>query len=79
MLRRNEGPGIPPELQTRLLHPSVAGVTSMVLGLGLYLANRIAIAHSGTPTVDSPPGQKVQVTLVLPIKATATKGVQHYG
>jgi len=38
------------------------------LGLGLYLANRIAAAHGGTLTIDSPAGQGVQVTLALPVE-----------
>lgn len=64
----NEGPGIPPEVSTQFLRPFTAGVTSTGLGLGLYLANRIAEAHYGTLTVDSPPGQGVRVTLGLPVE-----------
>ena len=63
----NAGPGISPELRTQLLYPFVTGVTSKGLGLGLYLANRIAVAHYGTLTVDSPRGQGVQATLALPM------------
>lgn len=64
----NEGPGIPPELHMQLLRPFMAGITSTGLGLGLYLANRIAEAHYGTLTVDSPRGEGVQVTLALPVE-----------
>ena len=64
----NEGPGIPPELRTQILRPFIAGITSTGLGLGLYLANRIAEAHYGTLTVDSPRGEGVQVTLALPVE-----------
>jgi two-component system, OmpR family, sensor kinase len=64
----NTGPCISPELRAQLLRPFVAGRTSMGLGLGLYLANRIAAAHYGTLTVDSPRGQGVQVTLALPME-----------
>lgn len=64
----NAGPGLPPELRARLLRPFVAGVTSTGLGLGLYLADRIAAAHGGTLTLDSPRGQGVQVTLALPMQ-----------
>jgi len=46
----------------------VAGSQSSGLGLGLYLANRIAAAHGGTLTIDSPAGQGVQVTLALPVE-----------
>ncbi len=62
----NQGPGIPAEMLTTLLHPFVAGLQSTGLGLGLYLANRIASAHNGTLTLDSPADQGVQVTLALP-------------
>jgi two-component system, OmpR family, sensor kinase len=64
----NEGEGIPPRLRSQLLQPFVAGETSTGLGLGLYLANRIAAAHYGTLTIDSAPGQGVQVTLALPLE-----------
>jgi signal transduction histidine kinase len=64
----NEGPGIPPELYTQLLRPFMAGITSTGLGLGLYLANRIAEAHYGTLTVDSPQGKGVRITLALPVE-----------
>lgn len=64
----NAGPGLPPERCVQLLRPFVAGVTSTGLGLGLYLANRIAAAHYGTLTVDSPRGHGVQVTLALPME-----------
>jgi len=64
----NTGPGILAELCQHLLRPFVAGMTSTGLGLGLYLANRIAAAHRGTLTVDSPQGQGVQVTLALPVE-----------
>lgn len=64
----NTGPGILAELRPQLLRPFVAGMTSTGLGLGLYLANKIAAAHRGTLTVDSPQGQGVQVTLALPVE-----------
>jgi two-component system, OmpR family, sensor kinase len=64
----NEGSGLCPELRSQLLHPFVAGVTSTGLGLGLYLADRIAKAHHGMLTIDSQQGQGVQVTLALPME-----------
>jgi two-component system, OmpR family, sensor kinase len=64
----NAGPAIPPEVLTTLFHPYVAGSQSTGLGLGLYLANKIAAAHGGTLTIDSPAGQGVQVTLALPVE-----------
>ena len=64
----NQGPGLPPELLTTFFHPFVEGSQSTGSGLGLYLANRIAAAHGGTLTIDSPAGQGVQVTLTLPVE-----------
>jgi signal transduction histidine kinase len=62
----NQGPGLPPERLATFFHPFVAGSPST--GLGLYLASRIAAAHGGTLTIDSPAGQGVQVTLALPVE-----------
>ncbi|MFL5702646.1 MAG: ATP-binding protein [Ktedonobacteraceae bacterium] len=64
----NAGPGLPPERLATLFHPFVAGSESIGLGLGLYLAKRIAEAHAGTLTLDSPAGQGVQATLALPVE-----------
>jgi two-component system, OmpR family, sensor kinase len=64
----NQGPGLPPELLTIYFHPLVADTQSSGLGLGLYLASRIAAAHGGTLTIGSPAGQGVQVTLALPVE-----------
>ena len=64
----NAGPSLPLAVLTTLFHPFVAGSQSSGLGLGLYLANRIAAAHGGTLTIDSPAGQGVQVTLALPVE-----------
>ena len=75
----NTGPGILAELRQHLLRPFVAGMTSTGLGLGLYLANRIAAAHRGTLTVDSPQGQGVQVTLALPMEDEHLSECQHEG
>jgi two-component system OmpR family sensor kinase len=46
----------------------VAGSQSTGLGQGLYLAKRIAEAHAGTLTLDSPGGQGMQATLALPVE-----------
>ena len=64
----NEGPGLPPEELATLFQPFVAGSQSTGLGLGLYLAKRIAEAHAGTLTLDSPTGRGVQATLTLPVE-----------
>ena len=64
----NQGPGLPPELLPCFFHPFAACSSSTGLGLGLYLANRIAAAQGGTLAIDSPAGQGVQVTLALPVE-----------
>lgn len=64
----NQGPAIPAEQLTTLFHSFVAGSQSTDLGLGLYLANRIAKAHAGTLTIDSVDDQRVQFTLALPVE-----------
>jgi two-component system, OmpR family, sensor kinase len=64
----NAGPGLSPERLATLFHPFVAGSQSRGLGLGLYLARRIAEAHSGTLTLDSQAGGGVQATLALPVE-----------
>ncbi|MFL5625281.1 MAG: ATP-binding protein [Ktedonobacteraceae bacterium] len=63
----NQGHVISSDLQANLFHPFVAGSLSTGLGLGLYLANNIAIAHSGTLTVDSSHNE-VHFTFSIPIE-----------
>jgi two-component system, OmpR family, sensor kinase len=62
----NQGPGIPPDLLSHLFQPFISGSNSRGLGLGLYLASRIAGVHNGTLTVDSVPGEGTRFTLSLP-------------
>jgi signal transduction histidine kinase len=68
---QDEGPGVPPELVPRLFERFARGTRSGGLGLGLFLANRIALAHAGTLTLDSPPGVPAHFSLWLPISAPA--------
>lgn len=60
------GPGIAEELLPRLFTRFAAGPDSSGLGLGLYLARGIAVAHGGTLTATSRPGQGARFTLALP-------------
>jgi two-component system, OmpR family, sensor kinase len=62
----NEGPGIPVELLARVFDRFTAGPGSTGLGLGLYLARRIAVAHGGELTVESQPGKGARFVLRLP-------------
>jgi two-component system OmpR family sensor kinase len=63
---QNEGPGIPVELMPKIFDRFVSGPDSRGLGLGLYLAKRIAVAHGGELSVDSPPGEGTRFRLHLP-------------
>jgi signal transduction histidine kinase len=64
----DEGPGIPAEQIAHIFdrfHSGRAGG----LGLGLYLAKRIAKVHGGDLTADSEPGKGARFTLGLPALA----------
>ena len=63
---RDQGPGIPDEMLPRIFERFSAGPGSPGLGLGLYLARRIAGAHGGELTASSPPGAGARFTLLLP-------------
>jgi two-component system, OmpR family, sensor kinase len=63
----DQGPGIPQDVLPGLFQRFGAGPTSKGLGLGLYLACRIAAAHRGTLTVDSAPGTGASFRLALPL------------
>ena len=63
----DEGPGIPQDLMPHLFDRYVTGERGRGgLGLGLYLAKRIAAVHGGDLTVDSAPGKGTRFTLILP-------------
>ncbi|HEY2032035.1 MAG TPA: HAMP domain-containing sensor histidine kinase [Myxococcales bacterium] len=60
----DEGPGIPSEILPRIFERYVAGEGSHGLGIGLYLAHGIAVAHGGSLTVKSGgPGTLFELTL----------------
>jgi signal transduction histidine kinase len=62
----DEGPGIPKEILPRIFERYVAGEGSHGLGIGLYLAHGIAVAHGGSLTVKSGgPGAIFELTLPL--------------
>jgi signal transduction histidine kinase len=63
----DEGPGIPAELLPRIFDRFVTGEPSgHGLGLGLYLAKRIAAAHGGDLLVDTSAVKGTRFTLSLP-------------
>jgi PAS domain S-box-containing protein len=66
---RDEGPGIPAEHQERIFGQFERATTSEEvpgMGLGLWLVRRIVIAHGGTVTLDSRPGEGAAFSVVLP-------------
>jgi signal transduction histidine kinase len=71
----DQGPGVAPELLPHLFERFTAGAGSQGLGLGLYLARRIAEAHGGTLTVQSSPGAGACFTISLPEDAEAAAPV----
>ena len=62
------GPGIRPELLPHLFERFVAEGTTRGLGLGLYLAHRVARAHGGSLDVTSRLGNGSRFTFVLPLE-----------
>ncbi|QRO02837.1 GAF domain-containing sensor histidine kinase [Archangium violaceum] len=68
----DQGPGVSPELLPRLFERFARGPKSSGLGLGLYLARRIALAHGGTLEVHSSPGKGARFELSLPVLRDAS-------
>lgn len=62
----DRGPGVAPEMLPRLFTPFVHGAGSSGMGLGLYLASRIASEHGGTLTVESPPDGGARFRFAFP-------------
>ncbi len=76
---QDEGIGIPPEDRPRIFEPfhrarNVDGHKLAGLGLGLYIAQQIAVAHEGTLSVSSEPGRGSTFTLALPLPAAVHGG-----
>ena len=66
---RDEGIGIAPEDRERVFGRFERAVSSSHyggLGLGLYIANEIALAHGGAIMIESQPGKGATFTLTLP-------------
>ena len=63
----DEGPGIPPEVLPHVFERYYSGRRREGgLGIGLYLAKRIAVLHGGDLSVESAPGKGARFTLLLP-------------
>jgi signal transduction histidine kinase len=63
----DDGPGIAPKMQQVLFERFVSDAQSRGLGLGLYLARRIAREHDGDLSVTSTPGAGSKFRLELPL------------
>lgn len=66
----DEGPGMEPAAAALVFTRFARGPGSQGLGLGLYLAREIAVAHGGTLDVRTAPGLGATFTLRLPLHAT---------
>jgi two-component system OmpR family sensor kinase len=63
----DEGPGIPQEMLPRIFERFVSGRSSQGgMGLGLYLARRVATSHGGDLSADSRPGKGARFVLRIP-------------
>lgn len=62
----DQGPGIAPDLIPHLFERFSSGPRSQGIGLGLYLAERIARAHGGSLKVESTPGAGACFVFCLP-------------
>lgn len=66
----DDGPGIPPDLQSRIFEPRFTtkdGRVQFGLGLGLSISRQIVEEHHGTINVESRPGH-TRFTVVLPVE-----------
>jgi NtrC-family two-component system sensor histidine kinase KinB len=66
---RDDGPGIPPEYQTKIFQKfvQVKGQEAGGTGLGLAICKEIVRAHGGTIWVESIPGQGSTFTFTVPV------------
>lgn len=62
----DQGPGIPADILPQLFERFQRGPRSTGLGLGLYLAHQIALAHAGTLTAESSLGIGTCFCIALP-------------
>jgi len=64
---RDDGPGIPPEIQDRIFVPFFT-TKKRGTGLGLPLAQKIVLAHSGIIDLTSEPGRGTEFAIKIPVR-----------
>ncbi len=72
ILVRDDGPGIPPEIASRIFNPFTQAERTLVrqhegIGLGLPIVRRFAELHGGSVELNSAPGLGTTVTVLLPV------------
>ncbi|MGC8825795.1 MAG: sensor histidine kinase [Anaerolineae bacterium] len=73
---QDQGPGIPEDEQERIFDKFYVGRQQRAgVGLGLYIARRLAELHGGRIIVESKPGAGSTFTLCLPIRCPEEGGV----
>lgn len=70
----DHGPGLSPDVIPRLFQRFAAGPGSIGLGLGLFLAHGITVAHGGALEVDSRPGHGARFMVRLPLEQSPRPG-----
>ena len=63
----DEGPGVPPALQSQLFAPFVTSKGEQGMGMGLYMARLIVEGHSGSILCSDRPGGGARFEVLLPL------------
>ncbi len=67
---KDNGPGIPPAIQSRIFEPFVTHGKSEGTGLGMAIVRNIVTAHGGTITFDTAPDRGTSFLVSLPQKTS---------
>jgi signal transduction histidine kinase len=70
---RDRGPGVAPEIAERLFEPFASGRTDGA-GLGLALARRVVLLHSGSVRLENHPQGGAVATVEIPLDESVTRG-----
>lgn len=70
---RDTGPGIPPEILSRIFYPFFTTKTTGS-GIGLAMARKVVEAHGGWLSAESEPGEGATFILKLPVAAAGDEG-----